>query len=223
MSRILVVEDEPSVAGIVSRALAGEHFQVKVANTFADAVDSAESFSPDLVILDLMLPDGDGLDLLARSKAIKAAQILVLTAKGGWEDKVKGLDRGADDYLTKPFRLEELVARVRALLRRKGASLLVEAGDLRIDLLHRTVSLGGRKIFLSSTEFALLELLASSPGLPVSRSEILTQLWDDAARDTNVVEVYINYLRKKLDRTGFPNLISTVRGKGYMLAQIEPR
>jgi len=220
--RLLIVEDEPAVSSIVSRSLEREGFLVSVAQTALDALEKVIQVSPDAIILDLMLPDMDGLDLLPKLREVSKSPVIALTARNDWTDRVDGLNRGADDYLTKPFRMEELVARVRALLRRSVSLKSVhEIGDLRIDCTSRIATHRGRRLFLSTTEFQLLELLATNSGTPVSRGQILEQVWDDRARDTNVVEVYINYLRHKLEKEGAPRLISTVRGQGYMLSSPE--
>ena len=173
-------------------------------HTLADAKSAWEKDQTDLVLLDLMLP-------------------IVLSAKSGLSDRISGLDYGADDYLPKPFSVEELLARVRAQLRRGQGSgpTVVKCGDLEVDLFSRRALLAGRLLFLSTTEFRLLELLANHVGHPVSKQQLLEYVWDDPDRDANVVEVYVNYLRNKLERGGAVRLIHTVRGKGYVL-QTDP-
>ena len=222
-ARILVIEDELSVSNFLEKALTESGMQPSSAPTLAEARDLWEKVRPDLVLLDLMLPDGNGLDLLREKReGGNHTLVIVLSAKGGLADRVTGLDQGADDYLPKPFSVEELLARVRAQLRR-GPEIpaTVKCGGLEIDLFARRALLEGRLLFLSTTEFRLLELLATHLGQPVSKSQILEYVWDDPERDPNVVEVYVNYLRNKLERGNAPRLIHTVRGKGYML-QAEP-
>jgi len=146
--------------------------------------------------------------------------VLMLTARDATDDRVKGLDAGADDYLAKPFRLEEFLARVRALLRRGGlSSTIYRIGDLEVDTATRRVHRAGRLVFLSETEYRLLEILARSNGEPVSKNDILREVWGNAGRDPNVVEVYVSYLRTKLDRDNLPSLVQTVRGRGYALRE----
>lgn len=167
-----------------------------------------------------MLPDEDGFSVLRRIRRDSSVPVLMLTARDATDDRVKGLDAGADDYLAKPFKLEELLARVRALLRRGGASAVVyRIDDLEIDTATRRVHRGGRLVFLSETEYRLLEILARAAGEPVSKGEILREVWGNAGRDPNVVEVYVSYLRNKLDRDDLPRLVQTVRGRGYALRQ----
>ena len=168
-----------------------------------------------------MLPDIDGFDVLRKIRTQSKVPVLMLTARTGLEDRVTGLDAGADDYLPKPFMLEEFLARVRALLRRsvKDSSRL-QYGDLVVDTGTRKVSRGTRPIYLSATEFALLEILLRSAEVPVSKQTILEKVWDDSGyRDPNVVEVYVSYLRHKLERSNMSRLIYTVRGQGYMLGK----
>jgi two-component system copper resistance phosphate regulon response regulator CusR len=217
--KILIVEDEPRVSDFLRQSLSEAGYDATGAFTQRQGEALWREQSPDLVILDLMLPDGSGMDLLrqVRRHGLQTP-VLILTAKDTLPDRVAGLDAGGDDYLAKPFPLEELLARVRALLRRAGQDGVVyRCGDLEIDVRRRRVTRAGRVVFLSSTEFSLLELLAQSKGLAVSKVEILRQVWDDVERDANVVEVYINYLRHKLERGGAPRLIRTVRGRGYSL------
>jgi len=220
---VLVVEDEPKVATLVSKSLEDAGYGVVVAASGEEAVGNISAGEPDLIVLDLMLPDCFALDLLPTFKARTDAPILILTARNGVQERVRGLDLGADDYLGKPFRIAELVARVNALMRRSSKpSALVVTGHLTIDLSGRKVHVGGRKVFLSPTEFAVLEVLANHIGMPVSRQRLLEQIWDDHARQTNVVEVYVNYVRHKLERTGHPQLIKTIRGAGYQLERRPP-
>jgi DNA-binding response OmpR family regulator len=222
-ARILVVEDEEDIVRFLDKALAESGMQPTFARNLKEAREEWEKNRPDLVLLDLMLPDGDGLDLLREKRnGGSHTPVVVLSARGGLADRVTGLDQGADDYLPKPFSVEELLARIRAQLRR-GPEIpaSVKCGALEIDLFARRALLDGRLLFLSTTEFRLLELLANHISQPVSKAQILEYVWDDPERDPNVVEVYVNYLRNKLERGNAPRLIHTVRGKGYML-QSEP-
>jgi DNA-binding response OmpR family regulator len=224
-ARILIVEDEASVSSFLEQALRESGLSPQIAPSLKAAREAwAESF-PELVLLDLMLPDGDGLELLQEwRKSGSHTPVIVLSAKSELADRVSGLDLGADDYLAKPFSLDELLARVRAQLRRLQdlPVKVVKCGALEIDLQSRRALLSGRLLFLSSTEFRLLELLAIHMGQPVSKSQILEYVWDDPERDPNVVEVYVNYLRNKLERGSAPRLIHTVRGRGYVLQKDPP-
>jgi len=205
---------------MVAKFLREATFEVDVAQSLGEATTSVERAAPDLVLLDLMLPDGNGLDLLAKLRQTRDIPVLLLTARDTLEDRVVGLDAGADDYLVKPFQLEELLARIRALLRRsRGDGSLVDVDDLRIDLARRRVTRAGRLLYLSTTEYSVLELLARNVGQAVSKAAILGHVWDDSHRGANLVEVYVNYLRNKLERGGAPRLVHTVRGKGYALAE----
>jgi DNA-binding response OmpR family regulator len=219
---ILVVEDEERVASFVRQSLGEAGFEVSVARDVATGGTRWELEAPDLVILDLMLPDGDGVDLLTSARQRGArTPVLVLSAKSSMSDRVSGLDAGADDYLPKPFGIEELLARVRVLLRRAKEShaSVLQIDDLRIDFSSRRVLRANRLIFLSETEYRLLELLALNLGEPVSKRDILAQVWDDAERDDNVVEVYVSYLRTKLEWGRAKRLVHTIRGRGYVLSE----
>lgn len=221
MGRILVIEDEARVADFVGKSLSEAGYTVQVAPDFQQGITAWAAGGIDAVVLDLMLPGGDGLDLLIERRAAGSqTPVLVLSAKSSLSEKVSGLDAGADDYLPKPFGIEELLARVRVLLKRGKALAPLSCGDLLIDLPSRRVTRGERVIFLSETEFRLLELLATHQGQPVSKKEILKYLWDDPERDDNVVEVYVSYLRGKLEWRGAKRLVHTVRGKGYMLSEV---
>lgn len=223
--RVLVVEDEKKVADFIRRGLEQEHYAVDVAHDGEEGAYQAESYAYDLVILDLMLPKLSGLEVLQRLRAQKPAlPVLILTAKGTIEDRVAGLDRGADDYLVKPFAFAELSARVRSLLRR-GVREATEfqLADLKLDAVTRQVTRAGRKIELSPKEFALLEFLLRNARRPVTRTMIIEHVWDihfDSV--TNVVDVYINYLRNKIDKGFAPRLIHTLRGVGYLLTDEHP-
>lgn len=219
---ILIIEDEVKVSDFMEQSLREAGYDPVVALDGCEGVDLWRAKSPDIVLLDVMLPDGDGLVLLRKMREEGwTTPVMVLTAKDALPDRVAGLDAGADDYLSKPFQLEEMLARVRALLRRRALDTTsIKVGDLEIDVRSRRVVRDGRVVFLSGTEFSLLELLARHPSSVVSKSEILRHVWDDDGRDPNVVEVYINYLRHKLERGGSSRLIHTVRGRGYTLQQM---
>lgn len=220
MKQILVVEDEHEMADILRQVLDESGFGVAVAYHGAEAMAKLRQSEYDLVILDVMLPGMDGFEVLrqARKEGIMTP-VLFLTAKDKVQDRVEGLDLGADDYVTKPFQLAELLARVRARVRRsEDTRMVLECGDLAIDLRTRQAQRGKRQLYLSATEFSVLELLMRNTGKPVSKAQILEHVWhDDASRDDNVVEVYINYLRNKIEREGLPRLLHTQRGKGYLV------
>ncbi|CDM64143.1 response regulator [Pyrinomonas methylaliphatogenes] len=219
--RILVVEDEPKVASFIKRGLEQAQNVVDIASTAAEADYLVSVQDYDLLILDCMLPDEDGRKLCRRLRARGVdLPVLILTAKDSTADKVLGLDSGADDYLTKPFDFTELLARVRALGRRRGRPLLqpIAIADLTIDPVTRRVTRGGQVIALTPKEYALLELLARRVGQVVTRAEIIEQVWDMHFDPTsNIVDVMIKMLRDKIDRRFEPKLIQTVRGAGYMI------
>jgi two-component system, OmpR family, response regulator len=221
-ARILVVDDEPSITDLVSTVLRYEGFEVETSATGRTALKAATSFRPHLVILDVMLPDLDGFEVQRRLAADRLrTPILFLTARDATEDKVRGLTMGADDYVTKPFSLEELVARVRAILRRTGttaeASSRLSFSDLELDEDSHEVWRGKRAIDLSPTEFNLLRYLLLNATTVVSKAHILDHVWRyDFGGDANVVETYISYLRRKVDVED-PKLIQTVRGVGYSI------
>jgi len=220
---ILVVEDERRLAHLLRRVLLEERHTVDVAADGDQGLDMGSSDTYDLVILDLMLPGRDGLEVCRalRAEGVKAP-VLMLTARGAVEDRVSGLNAGADDYLVKPFAMEELLARVNALLRRRGRDIDVapelRAGDLTLDLVRHEARRGARTIELTAKEFALLEYLMRHPGQALSRTQITDHVWRyDLEALSNVVDIYIHYLRDKIDR-GFPRpLIKTVRGVGYKI------
>jgi two-component system OmpR family response regulator len=220
--RVLVVDDEPKIHDLVATALRYEGFEVEIAATGREALAAVDSFRPELVVLDVMLPDLDGFEVHRRLWAErKHVPVLFLTARDATEDKVRGLTMGGDDYVTKPFSLEELVARIRAVLRRAGAqteqSSRLRFADLELDEDTHEVWRGSRQIDLTPTEFKLLRFLLTNARRVVSKAQILDHVWHyDFGGDTNVVETYVSYLRKKLD-VDAPPLIHTVRGFGYML------
>ena len=218
--RILVVEDEKKVAGFVKRGLEQEGYAVDLAEDGVDGQHMAETNDYDVVILDIMLPKKSGLDVLKELKEREiAAPILLLTARDSIDDRVKGLDLGADDYLTKPCAVEELVARLRALMRRgaQGAVTLTFS-DLSLDPGTRKATRGGVETALTLKEYALLEYLLRNPKRVLSRALIAEHVWDQSFdSETNVVDVYINHLRNKVDSDPSKKLIHTVRGVGYVL------
>jgi DNA-binding response OmpR family regulator len=217
--RIVVVEDDERIASFVARGLTAQGHQVMTASNGLDGIELASEPDVDLVILDLSLPDIDGIDVLAQLRGRNGLPpVLVLTARDSISDKVHVLDRGADDYMTKPFALDELLARVRVLARRadQPAAARLERGDLVLDLAARRASRAGTAIELSAREFSLLTYLMRNPGQVLSRVQILAAVWEyDFDPQSNVVDVYVRYLRNKIDRPGEPSLIDTVRGAGY--------
>jgi len=221
--RVLVVDDEVNIAELISMALRYEGWQAEQAHTGTTAVEAARRMRPDAVVLDVMLPDFDGLEALRRMRADQPdLPVVFLTARDAVEDRIAGLTAGGDDYVTKPFSLEELVARLRGLMRRAGAlraastSQLV-VGDLVLDEDSREVTRGGEAIALTATEFELLRYLMRNPRRVLSKAQILDRVWNyDFGGQGNVVELYISYLRKKLD-AGRDPMIHTVRGAGYVL------
>jgi two-component system OmpR family response regulator len=221
--RILVVEDEPKVADFIGRGLADEGFGVDIALDGGNALEQIKTTSYDLVILDVMLPDSDGFDVCRQLRGVgRSVPILMLSARSLVEDRIRGLNSGADDYLTKPFDPEELVARVRALLRRQNtpALLVLEVGDLMLDPVTRVVDRSGRRVELTPKEFALLEYLMRNAGHVVTRPMIAEHVWDFTwDRLTNVIDVFINHLRKKIELPGEYRLIHAVRGEGYVIRE----
>ena len=222
-ARILVVDDEPNITELVSMALRYEGFEVDVASDGRSALARAATFRPHLMVLDVMLPDIDGFGVLKRIRADgQPVSVVFLTARDATEDKVNGLTLGGDDYVTKPFSVEELVARVRAVLRRTGngpgaGSSRLTFADLELDEDTREVWRGDEPIELTATEFKLLRYLMLNARRVLSKAQILDHVWQyDFGGDANVVETYISYLRKKVDKVE-PRLIHTVRGVGYTL------
>jgi DNA-binding response OmpR family regulator len=220
--RILVIEDERQLAGHVTRALNRHGHFLTTAYDGAEGLKLALHDPPDLVVLDLNLPGLDGLSVLARLREAQcASRVLILTARGEVEHRVKGLHAGADDYLTKPFSMDELVARVEALGRRgtaTGPEDLLRVADLHMDVRHRRVTRGGRPVALSPREFDVLQVLMQEPGRPFSRTELCERVWQrDHEYDTRTVEIFITRLRKKIDSSSTAPLIHTLRGVGYAI------
>ena len=229
--RALVVDDEPDLTEVIAQALVYDGWEVRTAADGAQAVAVAEEFHPDAVVLDVMLPDFDGLEVLRRLRATAPGVcVLFLTARDAVEDRIAGITAGGDDYVTKPFSLEEVVARLRGLLRRHGAADTRPEGDrgpclaladLELYEGTREVQRAGIPVELSRTEFELLRYLLANPRRVLSKAQILEAVWSyDFGGQAHVVELYISYLRKKVD-SGHPSLIHTVRGVGYVLR--EPR
>lgn len=226
--RILVVEDEHKVARALKEGLESEHFDIVVAPTGEDAFFRINTEKYDLILLDLNLPGRDGLEILVtiRKRGLETP-VLLLTARDGLEDRVTGLNAGADDYLVKPFAFEELLARIRALLRRGRTSDLLRLGvaDLDLDIVSRKVTRAGRGVDLTTREFELLEYLMRHEGQVVLRDMLARDVWKETARGTplnNVIDVHIARLRRKVDPEPFPKLIHTVRGVGFMVKDGEP-
>ena len=226
--RVLVVDDEQMLADLLASALRYEGWEVTTAGTGVAAVRAAREIEPDVIVLDIMLPDFDGLEVMRRIHGRQAnVPILFLTAKDAVEDRVAGLTAGGDDYVTKPFSLEEVVARLRALLRRSGASAeqrdeLLEVGDLRMNEDSHEVWRGGDEIRLTATEFELLRYLMRNPKRVLSKPQILDRVWNyDFGGQANIVELYISYLRRKIDKGREP-MIHTMRGVGYVLKPAGP-
>jgi len=221
--RILVVEDERRVASVVARALRENEYEVDLAETGEKALEIASRNSYDCVLLDVRLPGQSGIEVCRQLRATRSdTPILMLTARTLVEHRVEGLDAGADDYLTKPFAVAELLARVRALIRRRVGGRVLRYADLEMDRHQRTVTRAGQAISLTAKEFALLEFLLSRAPDTVPRSEIIEGVWDmHFDPQTNLVEVYINRLRQKLSEAGGPRIIQTVHGVGYRLRVTE--
>ena len=219
--RLLLVEDDERLASALARGLRGEGYAVDTATDGDDAVVQARVYDYDLVILDVMLPGTDGVSVCRTMRdAGRWSPVLMLTARDRVTDRIRGLDAGADDYLVKPFDFGELVARVRALLRRGAPErpAVLVAGDLEVDPATRSASRAGRRVALSAREFAVLEFLARRAGQVVSRTELLEHVWDrNYQGSTTIVDVYVGYLRRKLETPFGRPLIHTVRGAGYRL------
>ena len=220
--RLLVVEDDPQVRAMLARALGYEGFEVTAVATGAAAMAEIRDSGPELLLLDLLLPDDDGIEICRRIRAAgEHVPILMLTARDTVSDRIEGLEAGADDYLVKPFSTAELVARVRALLRRardRTPGTVRRFADVALDASTREVHRGGRLVPLTRREFDLLALFLDNPDAVMARERLLTDAWGFASRvETNSVDVYVGYLRRKLEEDGEPRLIHTVRGVGYVL------
>jgi len=218
---VLIVEDEKEIAKFIDLELQAEEYETVVAYDGVTGLSKFRELGPDLVVLDLMLPVLDGLEVARRIRKTSNTPIIILTAKDSVDDKVVGLDSGADDYLVKPFSIEELLARVRAHLRRVNPSVTgeVRVADLVMNLDGREAFREGRRIELSAKEFELLELFARNPGKVFNRFEIEEKVWPEYTGGSNVVDVYVGYLRRKLEADGERRLIHTVRGVGYVLRE----
>jgi len=217
---VLVVEDDQEIANVLLRSLRLEGYDVRAAGDGVSALDESIVFEPDAVVLDLGLPRLDGVEVAKKLRSDGDVPILMLTARDGVDDRVKGLDSGADDYLVKPFDRQELLARLRALLRRRPprGSAYVVVGDLKLNPDTREVSRGDRTIDLTSREFELLEYLMRNERLVISRDRLLEEVWGYSPfAETNTVDVFVSNLRRKLENGGEPRLLHTVRGAGYVL------
>ena len=226
--RVLVVDDEPSISQLLSMALRYDGWQVEVAANGAEAVSRATEFGPDVMVLDIMLPDFDGMQVLSRLRAGgDLVPVLFLSALGSVDDRVKGLTAGGDDYMVKPFSIEELIARLRALVRRSRLQLdrapdpVLRVGDLTLNEDSYEVARGGEAIELTSTEFELLRFFMRNQRRVLSKMQILDRVWSyDYSGKQTVVELYVSYLRKKID-AGREPMLHTVRGAGYVLKPVE--
>lgn len=222
--RILIIEDEKKVADFIRRGLKEEGYAADIASDGKEGLFLASTNPYDVILLDVMLPGLDGISVCRklRQEENNSVPVIMLTAKDEVRDKVRGLDAGADDYLTKPFSFEELLARIRALLRKgsRQQQTVLRVGDLSLDLISHAVTRAGKEISLTSKEFALLEYFMRNPGMVITRTMISEHVWDiNFDTFTNVIDVYVNYLRKKIDAGRGPSLIHTVRGRGYMLKE----
>jgi two-component system OmpR family response regulator len=221
-ARLLVVDDEPNIRELLSASLRYAGFEVVTAEDGREAVQAAERTRPDLIVLDVMLPDMDGFEVVRRLRSSgRPLPVVFLTARDGTEDKITGLTLGGDDYVTKPFSLEEVLARIRAVLRRTRGDIAapgrLRVADLELDEDSHEVRRAGEPVHLSPTEFRLLHFLMSNVGRVLSKAQILDHVWEyDFGGDSNVVESYVSYLRRKVDQSE-PRLIHTLRGVGYML------
>ena len=230
MSRVLVVEDEPAVRDALDYSLRGEGFDVDAADDGEAGLRAAQAGDYDVVILDLMLPKMSGTEVCRRLRSESAVPIIMLTAKGAELDRVLGLEIGADDYVTKPFSMAELIGRIRAILRRRqldrsGATSMLRVGDLELDPIRHEVRIGGEPKRLTPSEFKLLLLLAEDPGRVFSRREIMQHLWDSSyVGDQRACDIHISNLRQKIeDDPGNPGRVETVRGVGYKLTAVGSR
>ncbi len=221
MTRVLIIEDEQALRRNLQRGLEEEGYEVLPVGSIGET-DNALAYDPDLILLDLILPDGNGLDWLRSFRAQKKRQpVLIVTARDAVDDRVRGLDAGADDYLVKPFAFNELLARLRALSRRSLNSLAVlTVEDLEVDRLRRVAKRGGRELDLTQRQFELLAYLMEHPHVPVSREMIARDVWrETTATWTNLIAVQIAQLRRKIERPGSPPILHTIRGQGYQVGK----
>ena len=219
---VLLIEDEIKVASFISQGLEEEGYAVQTAYNGAEGLQLLKGDAFDIVLLDLMLPAIDGLEVLKTMRGWgMTTPVLIITAKSSKEDVVRGLDTGSDDYLTKPFSFEELLARIRALLRRKPGreALALRYKDMTLDPFNRTLAIGAKKAELTEKEFMIMELMLKNSERPVSRPEVAECVWRDSTDSTNIVDVYINFLRKKIESISKKKYIHTVRGTGYILKE----
>lgn len=220
MNKILLVEDEEKIARYIELELVHEGYEVQKSADGREGLALAESGKYDLVLLDIMLPNLNGLEVLRRLRRVSQVPVIILTARDAVMDKVTGLDMGADDYMTKPVSIEELLARIRLALRKQQAAQpqTLSVGELNMDIARHTVTLSGETVELTGREFSLLQILMENPGIVLSRETLLERVWGyDYMGETNIVDVYIRYLRTKLDDRFNLKLIHTVRGIGYTL------
>ena len=218
--RVLIVEDDEEIADVLRRSLRNEGYEVRTSPDGVEALEVADAFVPDIVVLDLGLPGMDGVEVCRRLRADSDVPILMLTARAETEDRVGGLDSGADDYLVKPFERKELLARIRALLRRRPprGTASLQVADLTLNPDRREVRRGGREIELTNREFELLEYLMHNERLVISRERLLDEVWGyDPMAATNTIDVFISNLRRKLEADGDTRLLHTKRGAGYVL------
>jgi DNA-binding response OmpR family regulator len=220
-TRVLVVEDDPYIAELVKMEFEHRGLEVRCARDGPSGVEAVDRFRPDVIVLDIMLPSMDGVTVLKKLRSDGSRMpVIMLTARDAPMDKVHSLDLGADDYLTKPFHVEELLARIRAVLRRAEGDEVLRVADLTLDRATMQVRRGEREIRLTAREYRLLEFMVLNSSRVLSREVLLSRVWQDESGVTpNVVEVYVGYLRKKLDAEGEPKLIHTVRGTGYVLRE----
>lgn len=219
---VLIIEDETKVASFISRGLEEEGYRVDVAYDGKQGLDLLKESIYDIVLLDLMIPEIDGLEVLKRARSWGiSTPVLIITAKSSKEDVVKGLDTGSDDYLTKPFSFDELLARIRALLRRskQADTRILEYGHVALDPYNRKLSVNSKEVELTEKEFLIMEFMLKNPERPLTRNEIAEYVWQNKGESTNIVDVYVNFLRKKLDSLSTRRYIHTVRGTGYILKE----
>jgi DNA-binding response OmpR family regulator len=220
--KVLIIEDEVKVANFVSRGLEEEGYEVDAANDGQRGLDLLKETVYDIVLLDLMIPEVDGLEVLKRMRSWGSnTPVLIITAKSSKEDVIKGLDTGSDDYLTKPFSFDELLARMRALLRRSKQTdpRVLEYGHVVLDPYNRKLSVDSKEVELTEKEFLIMEYMLKNPVRPLTRNEIAEYVWQNKGDSTNIVDVYVNFLRKKLDSVSAGRYIHTIRGIGYIFKE----